>query len=333
MHKNNVFMPYGFFFNILDNTKKGIIFGIFGTFLVGFQPIIAISRPSVLDAHFFAAMTCLIEAFIFLPLVLGEIYFPKGKKDNNFRRKEKVKIVLNNWKSNFKTLIFIGFIFGLNQLLYFIGYDFSGAINGSLTQKTTVFFGLIFGYAILKEKVNSRQILFSIILFIGLIIAITQGKFFSFDLDTLVGVLILLFITCLWMYGHTITKPIFNRREATPTQMVFLRNLLSGIILIATYFLFFPFSNLSLFSAPLNQIYFVSMGVVYGFGLFCWYKTLSYLDVSKATIIFSPTPIVTAIFAYFLLGRIFTIFHLIGTIIVITSIIIILFNKDKVKST
>ena len=138
----------------------------------------------------------------------------------------------------------------------------------------------------------------------------------------------MLFITCLWMFGHTITKPIFIREEATPIQMVFLRNLLSGIILIITYVIFFPISNLSLLLVPLNQVYYISMGIVYGTGLFCWYKTLSYLDVSKATMLFSPTPIITAIFAYFLLGKVFTIFHFIGTIIVIISIIIIVASKD-----
>ncbi|MEJ2296293.1 MAG: EamA family transporter, partial [Candidatus Lokiarchaeota archaeon] len=64
-------------------------------------------------------------------------------------------------------------------------------------------------------------------------------------------------------------------------------------------------------------------------GLFCWYKTLSYLDVSKATIILSPTPIVTAIFASFILGEVFTIFHLIGTILVIISIYAIVRQKQK----
>ena len=69
------------------------------------------------------------------------------------------------------------------------------------------------------------------------------------------------------------------------------------------------------------------MGVVYGVGLFCWYKTLSYLDVSKAKILFSPTTIITAIFATLFLGALFTIFHFIGSVIVILSIVIIVKQK------
>jgi len=297
--------------------------------LIGFQPIVANSRPIVLDAYIFAAMTCIVETIIFLPLVIKDLFHPFNKRITSNIKKNNAKKILNNWRANLKTIIFIGFIFGLNQLLFFIGYELAGAINGSLTQKTTVFFSLIFGYTILKEQIDKKQIFFSIILFLGLFIAITQGKFTLFNSSKMMGVIILLFITCLWMFGHTITKPILNRKEVTASQMVFLRNSLSGIILISTYFIFYPFSSLKLLLIPVNMFFTIAMGAVYGFGLYCWYKTLSYLDVSIATIILSLTPIITAIFATFLLNETFTIFHLIGTAIVVLSIIFIMKGKKS----
>ena len=53
--------------------RKGLIFGVLAVIFVGLQPIVANARPEVLDAHIFAAMTCLIEALIFFPLMLFEI--------------------------------------------------------------------------------------------------------------------------------------------------------------------------------------------------------------------------------------------------------------------
>jgi len=311
------------------NLKKGLIFGVIGNIFIGFQPIIANSRPAALDAHIFAVMTCLVEALIFLPLIIIEKKVNMAKI-NNVSTNHNTSII-KTWRKNIWLFIFIGIIFGLNQLLFFIGYELAGAINGSLTQKTTVFFGLIFGFLILKERITKVQVIFSTILFFGLILAITQGSFnfLTFSLDVLSGVLIMLLITCLWMFGHSITKPVFARNEVTPTQMVFIRNFLSGIILFSTYFLFFPFKNISLLFVPINQLYYVSMGTVYGLGLYCWYKTLSYLDVSKATIIFSPTPIITAIFATLFLGEIFSLFHFIGLVIVIFSIVIIVKQKNN----
>jgi drug/metabolite transporter (DMT)-like permease len=236
---------------------------------------------------------------------------------------------LQGWKKNLWLLIGIGILFGINQIFFFVGYDLAGAINGSLTQKTSVFFGIIFGYLIIKEKVTKNQILFSMILFFGLFIAISQ---FSFNFENLnfemiLGVLIILLITCLWMIGHTLTKTIFIRNEATPIQMVFIRNFLSGVFLIATYFVIFT-PDLYLFLEPANLIFFVLMGSVYGAGLVCWYKTLSFLEVSKATTVFSLTPITSALFASFILGENFTVAHLLGTIIIIISIVVIV-NQNK----
>ncbi len=322
-----------FLLYIVDvSTKKGLLFGGLGVFIVGFQPIVANARPQSLDAFIFAAMTCLVEAIVFFPLMIMEIK-KKNSNTNDSNRTVFQSTVWQNWKKNIWLLIIIGIIFGLNQLLFFIGYDLAGAINGSLTQKTSVFFGLIFGVLILKERITKVQIIFSIILFFGLFLAIAQVSFTtSFNINIVMGVLILLFITILWMLGHTLTKSMFDRNEMTPTQMVFIRNILSGILLIVTYFLIFPVDKLSLFTNPANIFFFIAMGVVYGSGLFCWYKTLSYLDVSKATIIISPTPIVTSLFASFILGEVFTVFHLIGTLLVITSIIMIVRQKEIPKN-
>ena len=186
---------------------------------------------------------------------------------------------------------------------------------------------MLLGYLILKEKITKLQLIFSIVLFFGLTIGITQ--FFSlvkFDITILIGVVILLAISFLWMLGHTLTKPIFNKKEATPIQMVFIRNLLSGFILIFTYLIFFPI-DYKMWLDPDSLFFFLIMGTVYGSGLVCWYKTLSYLDISKATIIFAPTPIISAILASFILGESFTIYHLIGIFLVIVSIIVIVNQK------
>ena len=318
-----------------NNTKKGLIFGVVGVFFVGFQPVVANARPESLDAFIFAAMTCLVEASIFLPLMYLEFKVNKSKfKKDDIDKQITKNSIWNYWKKNLSLLIFIGVIFALNQLLFFIGYRLAGAINGALTQKTSIFFGLLFGYLILKERFTKIQIIFSLTLFFGLLMAISQGSLLFFsevNIEVVMGVFILLFITCLWMFGHTMTKPLFKRDEITPIQMVFLRNILSGIILISLYIIFFPIENFKLFLDPINIFFFISMGTVYGFGLFSWYKTLSYLEVSKATIVLSPTPIVSAIFAALILGEQYTIFHIIGTIIVIISIIIIV-NQKKVES-
>jgi len=315
------------------NTKKGLITGFFGVIFVGLQPIIAISRPTTVDAYLSGAMTCLVEALIFFPILLFEfkILNSHNQKANKLLKSVNKVHVLSNWKKNFWLLIGIGLIFGVNQVFFFIGYDMAGAINGSLAQKTTVFFSIILGYLILKERITKLQIFFSILLFSGLAISITQ--FFTLmdiNLTILIGVGIILLISLMWIFGHTLTKPLFSKNEATPIQMVFIRNVISSGILISTYFLFFS-PDLRIFTELSNLLFFFRMGAVYGAGLVCWYLTLSYLDVSKAATLFAPTPIASAIFASFILGEDFTIAHLLGTILILISIVMIV-NEKKKKS-
>ncbi|MHA1147420.1 MAG: DMT family transporter [Promethearchaeota archaeon] len=329
----NIFITINVLQLILDNKnlKKGLLFGILGVFSIGFQPIVANMRPLELDAYIFAAMTVIFEAVIFFPLMLMERRNIKSNFKKNLITEEDYNSLLNGYKKHVPLLIFIGLAFGIGMILYFIGYRLAGTINGSLAQKSTVFFALVFGVLIMNEKIKKTQIIFSLILFFGLILAVTQG---SFNLLTLnIGVTVILLLSFMWMFTHAITKKyILDNKEGTPSEMVFSRNLISGIILFSTYFFFYPLENVKFFYDPMNWFWFISMGAVYGFGLYCWYQCLLNLDTSKASILMAPTPIATAVFAVIFIGEPFTLFHIFGTLLIIISIYMIVSSKKEVNN-
>jgi len=122
-----------------------------------------------------------------------------------------------------------------------------------------------------------------------------------------------------------------KKREISSIQLVFIRNLLNGLILFSTYFLFFPLENIKLIFNPGNHLFYILMGFAYGFDLFFWYHSLKYIDVSTASIIIAPSPIITAIIATLFLGELFSLFHVLGTIIIIISIIFIVKKKNQAK--
>ncbi|MFX0142186.1 MAG: EamA family transporter, partial [Candidatus Hodarchaeota archaeon] len=205
------------------------------------QPVIANSRPSIIDPYIFAAITALIEALIFFPIFMLET---RRISKNNPSEEERIDSLLNGCKKkkNIKLLIVIALIFSIVPILLYIGYDLAGAINSSLALKSEIIFALLFGYLILKEeKISKIQILFCFLLFIGLIIAITQGSFNLLEFN--VGVIILLFSVALFTLVHAFTKSAFDRNELFPTQVVFIRNLCSGIILTLVYLVIFPKEN------------------------------------------------------------------------------------------
>ncbi|MFX0025989.1 MAG: DMT family transporter [Candidatus Hermodarchaeota archaeon] len=312
------------------NLKKGIICGLIAVFLIGMQPVIANSRPSIIDPYIFAAITALIEALIFFPIFMLEIRRLNNNSKNNPSEENRINSLLYGWKKkkNIKLLIVIALIFSIVPILLYIGYELAGEINSSLALKSEIIFALLFGYLILKEeRISKIQILFCFLLFVGLFIAITEGSFNLLEFN--IGVVILLISVALFTFVHAFTKSAFDRNELFPTQVIFIRNLCSGIILTLVYLVVFPKENFLLLLDLDNFIFFMLMGLDYGFSLFFWYKTISYIQIGKAGIINSLTPIVTAFFSFIFLGGIFTIFHLIGTMIIILSIFMIIREKGK----
>ncbi|MFO8019810.1 MAG: DMT family transporter [Promethearchaeia archaeon] len=200
-------------------------------------------------------------------------------------------------------------------------------INGSLAQQTTILFGVLFGFLILKERPTKIQVLFSFILLTGLIFAVTKGQFDLIELNF--GVILMLFVTGLWMFAHSLSRNVFSQNKITPIQLAFIRNMVSGFFLILLYLIFFPMTNFGLILKPINLIFIILMGIGYGLDVLFWYLSLKYIEVGKATVIVSPMPILTALLAFTILGEQFTIYHLIGGLVIIISIIIIVTQKQK----
>jgi len=310
---------------------KGVIYGLISLVLVSLQPIFAVARPGDLDAYFFAATTCTMEALIFLPLFFFERR--RIKKQNVNEPNDLLVKQLYGWKKHKILLVCIGIIFSVAQITFFLSYQLAGAINGSLAQQSLILFSLLFGYLINHEKVTKIQILFSFVLLVGLFIGITQLEFNIGDLDLFViaGVLLMMFTTLIWSLAHTFTRSAFQSNELTPIFLVFVRNVLCSILLFGTYFIFFPLENLAFFLDPYYLFFIIIMGFLYGFDVLFWYSSLSHIQFSKASVLVAPMPILTAFFAFLILGVPFTIFHLVGAIIITISIIIIVIQGRNEK--
>lgn len=302
-----------------ENFKKGILFGIISVVLVGIEPIIVISKPDRLDSFLFATMTFFTEIFIFLPFLIYEIW--KNNKEGLNQEVDPNKSFLSILMTHKYFFIFIGIIFGIAQILYNIGYSEAGGINGSIAQKTTVIFALLFGFLINNEKFNKYQIVFCLLLFFGLILAITAGSFNLLRIN--LGVLILTITAMLWMFAHSLSKVYLAKNEFSPIQIFFIRTIISTTFLLIVYFIFFPIENYKLILDPSNQIFYISMGIAHGGSLLCWYKTLDFLGTSRSSVIDSSSPIITIIFTFLFFNKILTYFQLIGAVIVLTSIVMI----------
>jgi len=312
------------------NLRKGLINGVITVLLIGLQPVISISRPSIIDAFTFSTITVLFMAIIFFPIFLIERFRLKNlaKTESN----DRIISLLGGWKQlrNIRLFIGIGIVFSIVPVLLIVGYDLAGAVNSSLALKSEVIIALLSGYIFLNEKrISKIQIFFCIILILGLFIAITRGFVELFEIN--LGVLIIVLAVIIFTITHTFTKSGFDRNEISPIQVVFIRNVLSGTILLLTYFFFFPLEGLIIVFSPEYLIYPFVMACDWSVSLLFWYRTLSYIPIGKSGVIMSLTPISSAFFSWIILGEEITYFHLIGISIMIVSIYMIVREKKGAK--
>ena len=312
--------------------RKGLINGIITVLLIGLQPVISLSRPPIINAFTFSTITALFMAIIFFPLFLIERF----KLKNLFKTgpNDRIHSLLSGWKQsrNIRLLVGIGIIFSIVPVLLIVAYDLAGAVNSSLALKSEVIIALLSGYLFLNEKrISKIQIFFCIFLILGLLIAITRGFGELFEIN--LGVLIIVLAVIIFTIAHTFTKSGFDRNEISPIQVVFIRNVLSGIIMLLTYFIFFPIEGLIIVFSPEYLIYPFLMALDWGFSLLFWYRTLSYISIGKAGVIMSLTPISSAFFSWIILGAEITYFHLIGISIMIVSIYMIVRETTDKEET
>jgi len=312
--------------------RKGLINGIITVLLIGLQPVISISRPSIIEPFPFSTITVIFMAIIFFPIFLIERFRLKSlsKRDSN----DRVTSLLSGWKQirNIRLFVGIGIIFSIVPVLLIVGYDLAGAVDSSLALKSEVIIALLSGYLFLNEKrISKIQIFFCIFLILGLLIAITRGFGELFEIN--LGILIIVLAVIIFTIAHTFTKSGFDRNEISPIQVVFIRNVLSGIIMLLTYFIFFPIEGLIIVFSPEYLIYPFLMALDWGFSLLFWYRTLSYISIGKAGVIMSLTPISSAFFSWIILGTEITYFHLIGISIMIVSIYIIVRETTDKEET
>ncbi|NVM28133.1 MAG: DMT family transporter [Candidatus Helarchaeota archaeon] len=303
------------------NTKYGLIYAAISIFVGGILPVVANARPGELDSQVFSGMSSLFQVLFFIPILLIERWLNHRKSEdteNELRIRSDDKFYFG--KSKWKLYIIVGLSTSLIYFLYFEGLLWAGSINGGLTLKTTSIFGLLFGFLLLKERITKIQVVFAFVLFFGMVLAVTQGAFHLLELN--LGVILILICAAFWMVVHTCTKPYLSNEIASSSGLLIARNSISAAVLIGSYVIIFG-EQISMVLDPVNAFFYIIMGLIYGINLFCWYKMLKFLDVYFTTIIITPQIIVTSIFGVILLGELFTIYHVIGIILIIGSIIVI----------
>jgi len=302
------------------NFKIGVLSAIVTLIAISTQPIISGSRPSALEPFIYAIATVLFESIIILPLTVTQTLK---------RRKSHPGILKNTLKKHWWRFLIVGAVFAGAQILFFYGFDLSGPVSGSIAMKSSIVFTLIIGWIFLKERGSAIQLIFTAVIFIALFYTLTSG---TFQPDTInYGTMILFLMPLLWTIGHSITKPLLQQELIVPSQIIFIRTLISTMILCVFYFSLNPISNVTIFFNWTNLLFMFLIALSYAVGHYGWYTSIKHIDLALSSAIQAPQPILTSIFAVAFSIQTLELYHYIGLAVIFLSIFLIIFDKQRLS--
>ncbi|USG99937.1 DMT family transporter [Thermococcus argininiproducens] len=281
----------------MNEEVEGTLLAFIGMFLYGIEPVVIKANPA--NPMSFAAFSAIIASFILWPIVFSTSSWKDVKENPQYIPKA----------------VLVG-IFGtaLAYIAYSYGAQLSTAINASLITRAEVLFSFVLAYILLRERITRKQILWSVLILLGLVLVITQGK----PVVPKKGDLLLLLVPLFWQSGHVIAKKL----PYNPFLIAAFRNTFGGILL---FILALP-QGLEFSKFAIAEAIILSMGQV------IWYLSIKRINLSKATAIITPAPAV-AIGVSLILGEKFTTYHMVGFILITVGTLMVSKIKSELKES
>ncbi|MDA3917359.1 MAG: DMT family transporter [Deltaproteobacteria bacterium] len=304
-----------------SNIKTGIILSFVSLMLLGIMPIISNSRPMEISALNFALYLSVWQLIVATPILLIEYrYANRGILDANLSGRLKRKTVL--------IILATGALFGVSTFVYVLALEKAGTVSASIAIQAYPLFAILWETIFLNRKKTTAELLFTFLLIVGLYYLGTNGTWLIEGLSY--WFIVALSVPLIWSVAHIIIKEVLNTTPITPAQVTFFRVLVSVIVLFTMSVTINGLSQVALLMENnVFQMYAAVMGLVYYLELVNWFYAVRHVDVSVASSITTPWPVVTVILAIIFLHESIKIHQVVTLVIVFISVYGILLSGKK----
>ncbi|HOM95606.1 MAG: DMT family transporter [Candidatus Methanofastidiosa archaeon] len=244
--------------------------------------------------------------FVACPVIIAITYYLEGKNSLKISKEEIIP---------FSILGLLGVT--LVQGIQVYALNFTSAINSSILINFNVPFIAILALIFLKEPLSKKTAFGIFISFIGAIVIVINGSISGFQKIN-IGDILIVFTALFWSIYSIVGKKIME--EKTPLSMT------SFTFLFGTIFLF-PIAFFESKFSFIGNITKLSIGSILYLSLLCsvfayisWNRSMKSEKASNVAMFLYFVPVVTAIFAWLLLGEVITIFTIIGGALVILGV-------------
>lgn len=306
-------------------STRGLVYALIVLIGNGIHPIINNMRPEELNSTIFVLQMSIWEFLCALIALLIQTH--KKKKNQSTFKVEFQKCYSK--KHIFFRMLSIGLIFSVATYGYVDGLTKAGSISGSIALKISPIYAIIIGFLFLGEKINSKQILITFIMLLGIYYLGTRGTFKIDDFS--IGFAILLVVPLLWTIAHALTKPLLENGILNPNQVIFIRTGVISISFFIVNLIILGWSGLiSSFINPKFLFFSFLMGCIYFLMHFSWYSSITIIDLSYASALVTPSPAITTLIAILLKQEKLNLYQVIGMIWVFAGLYgLILISKTE----
>lgn len=225
-------------------------------------------------------------------------------------------------RKNISGLIALGVAGTLAVGIYTIGLHYTSAVNASILVTGTIVATTIFAILLLKEIPTIDQVLWSLVLFLGLYIAIVGFHAIHFRVGDLIVLLSLVFFGFGNAYSRVVMKRMQHPTIVPDARLVvgLATSILLGVLVIRDYGLIVKVLPLALLA-----------GLFYWITMKTFARAVYFLNATDAVVINQSQIFTTSIVAVLLLGETYSFEKLIGSVVVIISVYFISARKRLVS--
>lgn len=222
-------------------------------------------------------------------------------------------------KKDWRSLLWLGFLGTINQVLYLYGIHFTTAANAALLYAVTPVFVLILSRWILKDVITAKKATGILIAFAGVAVVIFE-RGINFTSENTFGNLIIALAVTAWALFTILGKPMVIKYGALKTTS--LAAILGGFLLLpfggyaASQFQFGSLTRLDWIG-----IFYLGIGTSI-IGYLLWYYALRRIEASKLAVFANGQPLVAAILSLIFLDYTVTGAFLIGGTITVAGVVL-----------
>lgn len=210
-------------------------------------------------------------------------------------------------------------IFGFNTLLY-EGLKYTSPVNATLINALNPSLTVLLAFLVLKDKLNSGQILALACSFVGVAWIAMQGK--PENLISLTfnhGDLVILFATLIWAIYTIGVKKV---AKTMSPMVITIYSIFMGLMVL------YPATYVELTNQPIGPLDWKSILAVFYLGIFpsvvafwLWNRGIAQVGPGKAAMFYNLIPLFAAIMSYIFMSEHPSAYHLVGGALILLGVI------------